>query len=116
VGGAFIADVVEAATGVNLWREWARIEVAHLKGKEYGVPKTQTMYAGSVLCLARTAEPDTAMFADAEIVVRVKKHHHAGLIVRSGDADRVRSLLEGYAERFAREYLAIEPVPEKPTA
>jgi biotin carboxylase len=116
VGGAFIADVVEAATGVNLWREWARIEVAHLKGKEYGVPEAQTMYAGSVLCLARTAEPDTAMFADAEIVVRVKKHHHAGLIVRSGDADRVRSLLEGYAERFAREHLAIEPVPEKPTA
>ena len=28
VGGAFIVDVVEAATGVNLWREWAKIEIA----------------------------------------------------------------------------------------
>jgi hypothetical protein len=28
VGGAFIVDVVEAATGINLWREWARIEIA----------------------------------------------------------------------------------------
>ena len=28
VGGAYIVDVVEAATGVNLWREWARIEIA----------------------------------------------------------------------------------------
>ncbi len=28
VGGAYISDLVEAATGVNLWREWARIEVA----------------------------------------------------------------------------------------
>src|SRR5258705_300622 len=28
VGGAYIADVLEAATGLNLWREWARIEVA----------------------------------------------------------------------------------------
>ena len=27
VGGAFIADLVEVATGVNLWREWARLEV-----------------------------------------------------------------------------------------
>nr|MDQ3747050.1 ATP-grasp domain-containing protein [Acidobacteriota bacterium] len=28
VGGANIAETVEAATGINLWREWARIEVA----------------------------------------------------------------------------------------
>ena len=28
VGGAFIVDVVEAATGINLWREWAKIEIA----------------------------------------------------------------------------------------
>ncbi len=28
VGGAYIVDVIEAATGVNLWREWARVEIA----------------------------------------------------------------------------------------
>jgi biotin carboxylase len=28
VGGAYIAEVLEAATGLNLWREWAKIEVA----------------------------------------------------------------------------------------
>ncbi|HEX4038179.1 MAG TPA: ATPase [Acidobacteriaceae bacterium] len=116
VGGAFIADVVEAATGVNLWREWARIEVAHVRGEAYRVREAGKFYAGSVLCLARTADPDTAMFRDAEIVMRVKKHHHAGLIVRSEDPERVRTLLEGYAERFAQEYLAVAPVPEKPTA
>src|ERR1700730_17735972 len=32
VGGAYIADLIEAATGINLWREWARIEVG--AGKE----------------------------------------------------------------------------------
>src|SRR6185295_2579626 len=26
VGGAFIVDTIEAATGVNLWHEWATIE------------------------------------------------------------------------------------------
>jgi biotin carboxylase len=116
VGGAFIADVVETATGVNLWREWARIEVAHLRGETYRVPEPQALYAGSVLCLARTAEPDTAMFTAPEIVMRLKKHHHAGLIVKSDDPERVRVLLEEYAERFAREFLATAPVPEKPTA
>jgi biotin carboxylase len=116
VGGAFIADVVESATGVNLWREWARIEVADLRGEAYQVPKPQGLYAGSVLCLARSAEPDTSMFNDPEIVMRLKKHHHAGLIVRSEDPERVRVLLERYGERFAREYLAVQPAPAKATA
>ena len=31
VGGAYIAEVLEAATGVNLWREWARLEIAEGK-------------------------------------------------------------------------------------
>ena len=116
VGGAFISDVVESATGVNLWREWARIEVASLRDAKYTVPEPQGLYAGSVLCLARTAEPDTAMFTAPEIVLRLKKHHHAGLIVRSDDPERVRALLEEYAEGFAREYLATAPVPDRPTA
>ncbi|HUB18557.1 MAG TPA: ATP-grasp domain-containing protein [Acidobacteriaceae bacterium] len=116
VGGAFIADVIEAATSVNLWREWARIEVAHLRGDTYRVPQPLAFYAGSVLCLAKTAEPDTRNFFAPEIVLRLKKHHHAGLIVRSEDPERIRALLEEFAEGFAREFLATAPVPEKPTA
>ena len=33
VGGAYIAEVLEAASGVNLWREWARLEIADGKGR-----------------------------------------------------------------------------------
>lgn len=116
VGGAFIADVVETATSVNLWREWARIEVAELRGQSYRAPQPLAFYAGSVLCLAKTAEPDTRKFFAPEIVLRLKKHHHAGLIVRSEDPERVRVLLEEFAEGFAREFLATAPVPDRPTA
>jgi len=116
VGGAFIADLVQAATGVNLWREWARIEVCAMRGLPYELPETRAEYAGSVLCLAQTAEPDTSQFNAPEIVYRMKKHHHAGLIVRSGQAERVRELVEEYGEQFAQLYLASMPAPEKPTA
>jgi biotin carboxylase len=116
VGGAFISDVVEFATGVNLWAEWGRIEVCALRGVPYAVPEGRLNYAGSVLCLARTAEPDTSMFDAPEIVYRMKKHHHAGLIVRSPEPERVRVLLEDYSGRFAETYLATAPVPDKPTA
>lgn len=116
VGGAFIADVVEFATGVNLWREWGRIEVMAMRGEQYRVPAQKSMYAGSALCLAQTAEPDTSAFTDPEIVLRLKKHHHAGLIVQSANPERVRELVERYAEQFAEMYLAVEPVPDRPTA
>jgi biotin carboxylase len=116
VGGAFISDLVEASTGVNLWREWARLEVCSLRGDKYVLPKTFERYSGSVLCLAQTAEPDTTGFDAPEIVYRMKKHHHAGLIVKSDDPSRVRELLEEYAGEFARRFLASMPPPDKPTA
>jgi biotin carboxylase len=109
VGGAFIADLVEVSTGVNLWREWARLEVTNLRGESYAPPETFESYAGSVLCLAQTAEPDTSSFNDPEIVVRIQKHHHAGMIVRSEDPERVRHLLEQYSDEFARRFLATMP-------
>jgi len=115
VGGAFISDLVELATGVNLWREWARIEVAWLRGEDYLPPCPRTDYAGSVLCLARTVDPDTSSFDDPEIVVRLKKHHHAGLIVCSSKPERVQHLLEEYSAQFAKQFLASMPPPEKPT-
>jgi hypothetical protein len=116
VGGAFIADVVAQATGIDLWAEWARIEVSNLRGTPYKLPEIREHYAGSVLCLARTEHPDTSVFDAPEIVYRMKKHHHAGLIVRSPDPTRVQAILEDYSGRFAEYYLATAPVPDKPTA
>ena len=115
VGGAFIADLVDVATGVNLWREWARLEVDFLRGESYLVPHERLDYAGSVLCLAQTAEPDTSAFIDPEIVLRMKKHHHAGLIVRSENPERVRELLARYSAEFARMYLATMPPVDRLT-
>jgi biotin carboxylase len=116
VGGAFISDLVETATGLNLWREWARIEVTNLRREPYVLPAFTEKYAGSVLCLAKTAEPDTSSFDAPEIVTRMKKHHHAGLIVCSERAGRVRELLDEYSNEFAQRFLAAMPPPEKPTA
>ncbi|MFZ2086704.1 MAG: ATPase [Candidatus Sulfotelmatobacter sp.] len=115
VGGAYINEMVEAATGINLWREWARIEVAGGDGS-YKLPPVRTDYAGVILSLARQDDPDTSGYNDPEVVLRIKKHHHAGLVVRSTDPQRVPALLEVYARRFAQEFLAVEPPREKPTS
>ena len=115
VGGANIAEVVEAATGVNLWAEWAKIEIAGEEGK-YQLPPHRRDYAGIVVSLARQEYPDTSSFRDPEIVWRLNKRHHAGLIVASPDPARVEQLLQDYARRFREEFLAVEPLPERPTS
>jgi biotin carboxylase len=115
VGGAYINEMVEAATGINLWREWARIEVAGEHGS-YQLPPVREEYAGVILSLARQENPDTSAYNDPEVFLRIKKHHHAGLILRSTNPERLRILLETYSERFAQEFLAVEPPRDKPTA
>jgi biotin carboxylase len=116
VGGAHIADVVEYASGINPWVEWARIEVATLFHLEYALPKPKPLYAGSVICLARQEHPDTSRYDAPEVVQRLDRHHHAGLIVRADTAERVEELVGQYSNRFLDEFCAVQPPPDKPSA
>ena len=116
VGGAHIVEMVEAATGVNLWREWARLEVSAARRDVYTPPDRRTDYAGILLSLARQEWPDTSAYDDAEIVYRVNRRHHAGLVVASPDADRVARLMDDYMPRFRRDFFASLPAPDRPTA
>lgn len=111
VGGAYIAEVLEAATGVNLWREWAKLEMAERPVRK--ITPARREYAGIVLSLARQECPDTAAYDDPEVVYRVKKKHHAGLIVRSPKLDRVQGLLNDYVNRFATDFAATLPPLER---
>jgi biotin carboxylase len=113
VGGAFIAETLEAATGVNLWREWARLEVSHAGGRPLEKLEPERAYSGIALSLARQEWPDTSAYDDPEIVRRTGKPYHVGLIVRSESLERVCELLAGYAERFARDFSAYVPPPER---
>ncbi|MBE7182616.1 MAG: ATPase, partial [Terriglobus roseus] len=87
VGGAYIAEVIEAASGINPWVEWARMVVAQLFEQPYTLPKRHEEYGGSVICLARQEWPDMGAYDAPEVVHRLRKHHHAGLIVRSPEAE-----------------------------
>jgi biotin carboxylase len=103
VGGAHIAELVEAATGLNLWAEWARIEVAGGQAP-YDVKTPRADYAGLLVSLARQEHPDTSGYTDEEIVWRMDKKHHVGFIVRSASHHRVGELLESLTERVLRDF------------
>lgn len=129
VGGAYIAEVLEAASGLNLWREWAKTEIgtkrqeqgagagqnltSHEKFKLSNIKPSRNEYAGIILSLAKQEYPNTDAYDDPEIVYRLKKLHHAGLIVRSKKLERVEELLDQYAGRFAEDFVAVVPPLEK---
>ncbi|MGB8474723.1 MAG: hypothetical protein WCE61_11625 [Candidatus Acidiferrum sp.] len=114
VGGAYISNVIEAATGINLWCEWARLEVG--AGKQpYQLPATRRDYAGALVSLARQERPDTSAYQDPEIVYRIAKYHHAGFVLASPNPQRIADLLDSYSKRFQADFLATQPVPDRPS-
>ncbi|MBC8167725.1 MAG: ATPase [Bryobacteraceae bacterium] len=114
VGGAHISDLVFAASGLNLWAEWAKVEIIGGHGP-YHLPEVRDDYAGLIVSLARQQWPDTSSYSDPEIVFRMAKDHHVGLIVRSHSEQRVRELIDQYIHRIRHDFHASAPALSKPS-
>jgi hypothetical protein len=115
VGGAHLAEMVEYSSGINLWREWAKIETAMARGGVYQLPAVRTDYSGIIISLSRQEWPDLTPFNDAEIVWKMQESHHVGLIVQSQSRQRVLELMDNYAARIFADYHASAPARDKPT-
>jgi hypothetical protein len=70
------------------------------------------LYAGLLVSLARQERPDTSGYNDLEVVWRMERDHHVGLIVRSPSLQRVEELLASYAERVQADFHAALPPRE----
>ena len=112
VGGAYIANVLEHACNFNLWREWAKLETA-TKENTYKLPKLRKDFAGIALALANQEQPDTSHYTDEEIVYRVTKPKHVGMIFYSKKQKRLEQLLAAYTERITADFLAVVPAKER---
>jgi hypothetical protein len=113
VGGAHLSDMVEFASGINLWKEWAHIEAAHGRGTKYKLPKVKKNHAGIIVSLSKYEHPDMSAFDDEEIVWKINKKHHVGLIFESPDRQRIMELLDKYAEIVKKDFHASAPAKEK---
>jgi biotin carboxylase len=112
VGGAYIANVLEHASNFNLWREWAKLET-ETPNKPYSPPKLRKEFAAITLALANQPEPDTSHYDDPEIVYRVRKPKHVGLIFCSPKQKRIEQLLAAYTDRITADFLAVAPAKER---
>ncbi|MBL8166264.1 MAG: ATP-grasp domain-containing protein [Anaerolineae bacterium] len=115
VGGAHISDLIEQSAGINPWAEWARIEIAHVRGEPYRLPEYRRQYGGLLISLAKQEHPDTSAYTDPEIVWRMDKKNHVGFIVVAEQEARVQELLNQYAERILGDFNAYAPPKDKPS-
>jgi len=112
VGGAHIDRLVQAASGINPWAEWARLELAYLKKEKYKLPKVQKNQAGLVICLARQEKPDLSAYDAPEVYWKLAEEHHAAIIVSSPQSARVEKLMDEYTEGLTHDVLAVQPPTE----
>ncbi len=111
-GGANLMEMIEAATDLNLWAEWAKVE---LQESDYRVTPARRDYAGVLVSLAREEWPDLTVFDDPEIALRVRRAHHVGLVWRSESLARVEELQGQYIERVQHDFHASAPLPDRAT-
>jgi hypothetical protein len=114
VGGAHIADLVAAASGLNLWAEWARVE-ASTPEQPYILPETKDDYAALIVSLARQEHPDTSAYDAPEVVWRMDEKHHVGMILASPDHERVAELRDQYLTRVLEDFGAVLPPKDRPS-
>ena len=112
VGGAHIDKLVEAASGINPWREWPRLELAYLQGKKYKLPKVLKKQAGLAICLSKEEHPNLQSYDAPEVYWKLAEEHHAAVIVSAAKSSRVDELMNQYTERLTHDVLAVAPPTE----
>jgi biotin carboxylase len=115
VGGAYLVELIQASTGLNMWAEWAKVEIAGGE-QPYALPAHRQDYAGIIISLARQEHPDTSAYDDPEVVWRLDEKHHAGLVVMAQQPGRVQTLLDQYGPRFYQDFFAVQPPLDKPAS
>lgn len=112
VAGANLDVLVQHTTGINLWREWLRLEVARCEHRPYRPPTPQRLSGGLLTCLARQPHPDLSAYQDQEVCWRLDHLHHAGMVLAGPNPRRIQQVMEEYEERMSRDFLAILPAPK----
>ncbi|WP_267402872.1 MULTISPECIES: ATPase [unclassified Chryseobacterium] len=116
VGGAHIPDLVEASSNINIWREWAKIEDALLRGNNYEISKPTEYYSGLIIALIKDKEPNYSEFESEEVVKFLPIDYHVGIVYKSNDSTVVQEKLDKAAEKIHAEMLNILPPKSKPTS
>jgi len=94
VGGNYLAELVEASTGLNLWREWAKIEMSEADDIDYNCPEYVKHPAMVIRVPAKNPPALSNEMQHAAIVWRQVSHNHVTVVIRCKNHDDLNSVKE----------------------
>ena len=106
VGGAHISDMLQHASGVDLWAEWAKLESAQHTGTKYEAPKDKG-HAGAVTIRVVSEEhPDLRRYRQDEpsIVSIIKKPYHAGMVFTAETEHELAEVQREISQRLFEQF------------
>lgn len=101
VAGGNIERTIECASGLKIWQEAARMELADFRAEHYSLPALREDYAGLIACPLRENQSNVHDFGESEIKYRYLSDGYASLVVQSEHFDRVEQLLGEFANRLS---------------
>ena len=108
--------MIEAATGVNIWREWAKLENALLDGETYTVEETQKLFAGLIVSLAKEKHSDTTDLQNEDVEKFLPIDYHIGIVYKATTEEKIQERLDEAATIVTERILNILPPKDKPTS
>ncbi|MCB9209213.1 MAG: ATP-grasp domain-containing protein [Ignavibacteriales bacterium] len=112
VGGANLSNLIEESTGINMWKEWAVIENLN-DGEEYALPKQKNLFGAIIISLAKQEWPDLNNYNNDEVVWKLNKKFHAGLVLVSKEYKKMKELSDSFIERFYKDFFTTQPIKDK---
>ena len=89
----------EAATELSLWKEWARLEVAHLRGQDYVPAEWFGRYALCLQGMEPQLQADDPALAGVEVAFREQSGGQAALVLRSAFHEKLARLPDALANQ-----------------
>jgi len=92
VGGNYLAELVESSTGLNLWREWAKIEMSEVDEIDYTCPEYVKQPAMVIRVPAKNPSALSNTMQHAAIVWRQVSHNHVTVVIRCKNHDDLNTV------------------------
>lgn len=83
VSGNYIAELVETSTGINLWREWAKLELCIPNETDYIIPKFNRVPAQIIRIPSSNPSQTSMLIQHENIKWRQISHNHVTIAVHA---------------------------------
>ncbi len=94
VSGHYVAELVEASSGINLWREWAKMEMTQPQELAYSCAKASTNQARVIRIPTENPPLLSTRLQNKAIVWRQVSHNHVTVVIKTDSFEELESIQE----------------------